>query len=127
MVNTAWAALVTRIPTSDDLPLTTLVDLIEASGTDVKDRTGLEVAGELSIAERARCRMAAALGRSQPFLKDSAGHDACQAWACGRTEHAEQVYRRHAQDVLTEISSDLWAYLRSHPRRPPTQGEPLTP
>lgn len=43
--NIVWAALVTRIPAADDLPLNALVDLIEASNTDVKDRTGQEITG----------------------------------------------------------------------------------
>lgn len=120
MTNTVWAVLVTRIPVSDDLPLTTLVELIETSGTDLKDRTGREIAGDLSSQEHDRYRIAMALGRSQPFLRNPVGHTAEQAWACGRTEDAEQVYRRHAQDVLKEISTDPWAYLRQHPQKPPT-------
>lgn len=119
--NTAWAALVTRIPAADDLPLTTLVDLIETSNTDVKNRTGQEITNTLSTDEQGQCRAAMALGHTQPCLKDAAGHNASQAWACNHTASAEHIYRRHAHDVLAEITTNPFAYLRNHP---PTRTAP---
>ncbi|MDD0858248.1 hypothetical protein NHF46_11675 [Arthrobacter alpinus] len=110
--NIVWAALVTRIPAADDLPMSTLVDLIETSSNDVEERTGQEITQALTPSERARCRTAVALGHTQPCLKDADGHNASQAWACSRTASAERVYRLHARDVLAEISSNPFAYLR---------------
>ena len=57
-----------------------------------------------------------ALGHTQPCLKDAAGHNAGQTWACSHTASAEQAYRRHAHDVLAEIAGNPFAYLRNHPR-----------
>lgn len=49
-------------------------------------------------------------------MKDAAGHNAGQTWACSHTASAEQAYRRHAHDVLAEIAGNPFAYLRNHPR-----------
>lgn len=90
--NIVWAALVTRIPATDDLPMSTLVDLIETSNNDVENRTGHEITKALSPSERARCRTALALGHTQPCLKNADGHNASQAWAWSRTASAERVF-----------------------------------
>ncbi|MBT2565906.1 hypothetical protein J7I84_05225 [Arthrobacter sp. ISL-85] len=121
---TAWAALITRLPAADDLPLTTLLDLIETSQADIEARTGTEIAHDLTPGEQARCHAAAALSQVQPRLKNSAGHNACQAWASHRVTAARQVYQRHARDVLTEIAANPFTYLRNHP---PSKPDPPTP
>ena len=76
MTNPAWAALITRIPATDDLPVTLLLRLIETSAADLNARTGNDLANTLSPQERARCRTASALAHTQPGLKDAAGHNA---------------------------------------------------
>ena len=121
---TAWAALITRLPAADDLPLTTLLKLIETSQADVEARTGTEIAHDLTLGEQARCHAAAALSQVQPRLKNSAGHNACQAWASHRVTAAGQVYQRHARDVLTEIAANPFTYLRNHPPSKPDTPDP---
>lgn len=116
MTNTAWAALITRIPAADDLPLNLLLELIETSSADLNTRTGNEITNSLSPRDRACCQAAAALAHAQPRLTDAAGHNACQAWATTRLTAAGAVYRRHAHDVLTEIAVNPFTYLHTHPR-----------
>ncbi|WP_142060008.1 hypothetical protein [Pseudarthrobacter sp. B4EP4b] len=116
MTNPAWAALITRIPATNDLPLTTLLDLIETSNADVKARTGNEIAQALSPQERARCRTAAALAHTQPHLTNAAGDNAGQAWAITQMTTAARIYRRHAKNVIAEIAANPFTYLRTHPR-----------
>ena len=112
--NTAWAALITRLPATDDLPLATLLELIETSSADLQARTGTEIADTLSAPELARCRTAAALSEVQPRLRDAAGHTAASAWAVTHMATAGTIYRRHARDVLTEIKANPVAYLHDH-------------
>ncbi|MEO5316215.1 hypothetical protein PV772_19205 [Pseudarthrobacter sp. CC12] len=123
---TAWAALITRLPAADDLPLTTLLELIESSHADVEARTGTEIAHDLNPREQARCHTAAALSHVQPRLMNSAGHNACQAWASHRVTAAGQVYQRHARHVLSEIAANPFTYLRNHPPRKPDTTDPTT-
>ncbi|NWL10272.1 hypothetical protein DM793_04025 [Paenarthrobacter nitroguajacolicus] len=54
MTSPAWAA---RLPATDDLPLALLLELIETSSTDLKTRTGNEIAAGLGPRDRA-CRQA---------------------------------------------------------------------
>jgi hypothetical protein len=115
MTNTAWAALITRLPAADDLPLNLLLELIETSSTDLKDRTGNEIAAALGPLERACCQAATALAHTQPHLTDAAGHNAAHAWATTRLTTAGNIYRRHAKDVLTEINDNPFTYLHIHP------------
>ena len=116
MISPAWAALVTRLPATDDLPLDLLLELIETSSTDLKTRTGTEIAAGLGPRDRACCQAAGALAHTQPGLKDAAGHNAAHAWATTRLRAAGAVYRRHAKEVLTEINANPFTYLHTHPR-----------
>lgn len=115
MTNPAWAALITRIPATDDLPITLLLQLIETSTTDLNARTGNDLANTLSPQERARCQTASALAHTQPGLKDAAGHNASQAWANTQLTTATRIYRHHARDVIAEIAANPFTYLRNHP------------
>lgn len=120
MTNTAWAALITRLPAADDLPLNLLLELIETSNADLTTRTGNEIAHALNARERGRCRTAAALTHAQPHLTNAAGHNATHAWANTRLTTAGNIYRRHAKDVLTEINDNPFTYLHTHPLTPNT-------
>jgi hypothetical protein len=120
--NTAWAALITRLPATEDLPLATLLALIEASSADLKDRTGSEIANTLGAWELANCRTAAALSQAQPRLRDPAGHDAASAWAVTHLAKAGIIYRRHARVVLTEINANPLSYLHNHTPRQAHEG-----
>ena len=115
MTNTAWAALITRLPAADDLPLNLLLELIETSAADLKTRTGNDIARSLAPRERACCQAASALAHAQPHLTDAAGHNAAHAWANTRLTTAGTIYRRHAKDVLTEINDNPFTYLHTHP------------
>jgi hypothetical protein len=115
MTNTAWAALITRIPATHDLSITLLLQLIETSATDLNARTGNDLVLTLSPQERARCRTANALAQSQPHLTNAAGHNAGQAWANTQTTTATRIYRHHAKDVMAEIAANPFTYLRNHP------------
>lgn len=133
MTNPAWAALITRIPATDDLPITLLLQLIETSATDLNARTGNDLVLTLSPQERARCRTANALAQTQPHLTNAAGHTAGQAWANTHLTTATRIYRRHAKDVMAEIAANPFAYLRNHPAQDtghpttkPPHGEPKT-
>ncbi|WP_461186827.1 hypothetical protein [Arthrobacter sp. Z4-13] len=115
MTDPAWAALITRLPATDDLPLTILLELIETSATDLNTRTGNEIAAALGPRERAHYQSAAALAHTQPGLKDAAGHNAAQAWAASQMTTAARIYRRHANEVLAEINANPFTYLHTHP------------
>jgi hypothetical protein len=115
MTNTAWAALITRLPAADDLPLNLLLELIETSNNDLNTRTGNDIARTLGPLERACCQAATALAHAQPHLTDAAGHNAAHAWATTRLTTAGNIYRRHAKDVLTEINANPFTYLHTHP------------
>lgn len=115
MTNLAWAALISRIPATDDLPLTLLLELIATSATDLNTRTGNDLVLTLSPHERARCQTANALAQSQPHLTNAAGHNAGQAWANTQMTTAARIYRHHAKNVMAEIAANPFTYLRNHP------------